>query len=94
MLLFAPVAYGVIRLVGDFQVFPMLLLLTACTLYALYLIKRKQPDDAQQATTIMIAGIALADALLISTSSSLLIAAIAVAAFLLILFLQRYIADT
>jgi len=94
LLLFAPVAYGVIRLVGDFQVFPMLLLLTACTLYALYLIKRKQPDDAQQATAIMIAGIALADALLISTSSSLLIAAIAVAAFLLILYLQRYIADT
>lgn len=94
LFLLIPVAYGLVRSLSDFQVLPLLLLLTACTLYAIVLLKRKQQSNTKQAKAFMIAGIALVDALLISTSSSLFIAAIAVTAFLLTLTLQHYLADT
>ncbi len=90
----APLLYGILKSVSDFQVLPMLAILAIWLIYALYFIKRRQSGDIPKAVVSMIAGISLVDALLISTVSSLPIAMIAVAAFCLTLFLQRYIAGT
>ena len=93
-LLAAPLLYGLFKSATDFQVLPSVILLALWTSFALYFVKRRQKGDIPKAVVSMIAGISLVDALLISTVSSLPIAAFAVAAFGLTLFLQRYIADT
>ena len=70
------------------------LLLFAWLLYALYFVKRRAPGDIPRAVVSMIAGIALVDAVLIATTMSLLWVMLAVAAFLLTLLFQRFVAGT
>lgn len=93
-LLAAPLLYGLFKSLTDYQVVPALLILALWLAYALYLVRRRDKGDIPKAVVSMIAGISLVDALLISTVSSLPIAALAIVAFCLTLFLQRYIAGT
>ena len=93
-LLVAPLLYGLMKSITDFQVLPAVIILALWSGFSLYIVKRRNKGDIPKAVVSMIAGISLVDALLISTVSSLPIASIAVAAFCLTLFLQRYIAGT
>ena len=93
-LLVAPLLFGLYKSIGDFQVLPAALVLALWTGFALYFVWRRKKGDIPKAVVSMIAGISLVDALLISTVSSLPIALLAVAAFCLTLFLQRYITGT
>lgn len=90
----APLLYGIFKSVTDFQVLPATLILALWIGFALYFVRRREKGDIPKAVVSMIAGISLVDALLISTVSSLPIAALAVVAFFLTLFLQRYISGT
>ena len=93
-LLAAPLIYGLLKSTTDFQVIPATAILALWTGYALYFVRRRNKGDIPKAVVSMIAGISIVDALLISTVSSLPIAALALMAFGLTLFLQRYIAGT
>ncbi len=93
-LLAAPLIYGLLKSTTDFQVIPATVILALWTGYALYFVRRRNKGDIPKAVVSMIAGISIVDALLISTVSSLPIAALALMAFGLTLFLQRYIAGT
>ncbi len=72
----------------------IILLFVAWLLYALYKVRRRQPGDIPKAVVSMIAGIALVDALFIASVGATFWAIVAVLAFGLTLFLQRYIAGT
>lgn len=89
-----PGLFGVYAAVSDAQMWIPLIAFNVWVIYCLYLIKRKQAGDIPKAVVSMIAGIALVDAIFIASMSSLLIMSFAVAAFLLTLFLQRFIAGT
>ena len=104
--LLVPVVAGVYLGWTDKQALIPLALFTLWVGYCVYLIRRSgrkssresnrdsNNADIPKAVTGMIAGIALVDAIFIAATSSLTIAAFAVAAFALTLFLQRYIAGT
>jgi len=62
--------------------------------YALYRLQRRRAGDVPRAVSSLIAGISLLDAVLISTTSSPDLAWLAGIAFLLTMFLQRFIAGT
>lgn len=89
-----PGLFGVFSALTDTQVWIPLIAFNAWVIYCLYLIKRKQAGDIPKAVVSMIAGIALVDAIFIASMSSLAIMGFAVVAFLLTLFLQRYISGT
>lgn len=93
-LLAAPLIYGLFKSATDLQVIPATVMLALWITYALYFVRRRRKGDIPKAVVSMIAGISVVDALLISTVSSLPIAVLALAAFFLTLFLQRYIAGT
>lgn len=90
----APVLFGIYAATTDTQVLLPLVIFTAWVLYCLYLVKRRGKGDIPTAVVSMIAGISLADAIFIASTSSLAIMAFAIAAFALTLFLQRYISGT
>lgn len=89
-----PIAFGIYSALTDAQVWFPLLILCCWVAFCLYLLRRQQRGDLPRAVVSMIAGIALVDAVFIATTSSLALAGAAVAAFLLTLLLQRYIAGT
>ena len=62
--------------------------------YALRFVLRRQPGDIPKAVVSMIAGISLVDAMFIAASGSSLWILLAIVAFGLTLFLQRYVAGT
>lgn len=89
-----PALFGIYTALSDTQVWLPLIAFNCWVIVCLYLINRKQPGDIPRAVVSMIAGIALVDAIFIASMSSLTIMAFAIAAFLLTLFLQRYISGT
>ena len=62
--------------------------------YCLWLVKRRGPGDIPRAVGGMIAGIALLDAVLISSAGQIHVAIMALAGFVLTLVFQRYIPGT
>ena len=88
-----PVLYGLWATVqGDASII-IYGLFVAWLLYALSLLRRRRTGDVPRAVVSLIAGIALLDALLISTASTGL-SWLAVAGFALTLLLQRYVPGT
>jgi 4-hydroxybenzoate polyprenyltransferase len=71
-----------------------LLLLAAWALYALWLLRRRNPGDVPRAVVSLIAGISLLDAMLLAGAGHILFAWLAIAAFAATLSLQRWITGT
>ncbi|MFK7891983.1 MAG: UbiA family prenyltransferase [Granulosicoccus sp.] len=96
LLLFAPVVFGFyMAMAGNQALWIPTLVLSVWTIYALWLIHRRQPGDIQRAVVSMIAGISLLDALFIaSVPDHSQWSILAIAAFLLTLYLQRHIAGS
>jgi len=92
--LLVPIIFGAWLGWSDVQVLIPLALFAIWVAYCVYLIRRSESGDIPKAVTGMIAGISLVDAIFIAATSSLGIAAFAIAAFALTLYLQRYIAGT
>lgn len=92
--LLVPIAFGLYLGWSDMQVLLPVALLAMWVAWCVYLIRRRNSGDIPKAVTGMIAGISLVDAIFIAATSSLSIAAFAVLAFALTLYLQRYIAGT
>lgn len=93
-LLAAPLLYGLNAALDNNGVWLPALLLGLWIVMALSLVRRRQPGDIPMAVGYMIAGISLIDAVFLATAAGLVPALGAVAAFLLTLFLQRYVAAT
>lgn len=89
-----PVLFGLYTSIRHAQVWPLLVLFVLWFAYCFYLVNKKTRDSIPKAVVSMIAGISLLDAIFIASSSSLTITTTAIAAFLLTLFLQRYISGT
>lgn len=89
-----PGLVGIYAAVSDNQVWLPLIAFNCWVIFCLYLINRKQQGDIPRAVVSLIAGISLVDAVFIASMSSLTIMLFAVVAFLLTLFLQRYISGT
>ena len=70
------------------------LLFCGWTLVALWFLRRRRRGDIPRAVVSLIAGISLLDALLIAAAGALPLAALALAAFAVTLFLQRYVSGT
>ncbi len=88
-----PVLYGLWAVVQGNGSMITYGLFVAWLLYALSLLGRRRPGDVPRAVVSLIAGIALLDALLISTTSTGL-SWLAVTGFALTLLLQRYVPGT
>lgn len=89
-----PGLFGIYAATTNTLVWPALILFIAWIIFCLYLVTRKNKGDIPKAVVSMIAGIALVDAILITATGSLLALSFAIAAFLLTLYLQRYISGT
>ena len=89
-----PLIYGIYLATAQPTVILPLVLFAGWTLYALWLLKRRQPGDVPRAVISLIAGICLLDAILLSGGGHLLFACLAVAAFVITLALQRWITGT
>lgn len=93
-LLAAPLLFGaLVDRVGLDTLLPLLVLAVA-TFFALARLRRNRPGDISGAVALMIAGIALVDAVLLSHAVGLAAAFVAMLAFVLTLILQRHIAAT
>ena len=89
-----PVIYGIrLALAQPIALLP-LVLLSAWGLYALRLLRRRQPGDVPRAVVSLIAGISLLDAMLLAGSGHVLFACLAGMAFAVTLALQRWISGT
>ncbi len=89
-----PVIYGIYLAPAQPAVLLPLALLAAWALYALRLLRRRNPGDVPRAVISLIAGISLLDAILLSGAGHILFACLAVAAFVITLALQRWITGT
>lgn len=89
-----PVCYGVVLATQEASVVLPLLAFTASTLIAVRYLLRRAPGDVPRAVVLLIAGIALFDAMLLAVYAPPPAAALAVAGFVLTLVLQRWIAGT
>ena len=89
-----PAIFGIYAANTDAQVWAPLLIFVLWVCFCLYLIKRKEAGDIPTAVVSMIAGISLVDAIFIASTSSLIIMAFAIAAFIFTLFLQNYVSGT
>jgi len=94
LFLFIPIVYGVFLSSNKPNVWLPTILLTIVVLAAIWLIKRRQPNDIPRAVVTMIAGISLIDAVFIAAFADLSLAFFAIAAFGLTLLLQKFIAGT
>lgn len=92
--LIAPIGFGVFHAFGNWHGAIVTALLAAMVIAAVFFVRRRQDGDIPKAVVTMIAGISLVDAVLIISVSSLIIAAWAIAGFLLTLALQRFISGT
>ncbi len=89
-----PLIYGIYLAPAQPAVLLPLALLAAWALYALRLLRRRNPGDVPRAVISLIAGISLLDAILLSGTGHILFACLAVAAFAMTLALQRWITGT
>lgn len=90
----APVAWGAWGAWQAPVTAPFWLAFTGWSLWALSLLRRRAKGDIPRAVVSLIAGIALLDAMLIAGAGAPGFALLAVAAFGVTLFLQRYVAGT
>lgn len=89
-----PLVYGASLVPAAPPVLLPLVLLLAWILRALFLLRRRSRGDVPRAVISLIAGISLVDALLLSAAGLPVFAALAFAAFLLTLALQRWVSGT
>ena len=89
-----PLAWGATALPGASLATVPWLLLAGWVLYALSFLRRRRPGDVPRAVGSLLAGICLWDALVIAVAGQPWVAALALAAFLLTLLLQRFVAPT
>lgn len=89
-----PVFYGALLAGREPDIAGPLLAFTLCTLLAVRRLLRRAPGDVPRAVVLLIAGIALFDAVLLAAYASPPAAALAMAGFVLTLALQRWIAGT
>lgn len=89
-----PVAAGLVHAGIDAASLFIWAMFTLWVGYCLWLVRRRGPGDIPRAVAGMIAGIALLDAVLISSAGQTQVAIIAIAGFLLTLVFQRFIPGT
>ncbi|MEO8631327.1 MAG: UbiA family prenyltransferase, partial [Betaproteobacteria bacterium] len=90
-----PIVYAALAAVEHGAVSAVLFVLfTGWVAYALRFLRRRQPGDVPRAVVSLIAGIALLDAVFIAAMGFPAVAALAVAAFIATLALQRLVAGT
>jgi len=94
VMLATPLLFGAIASLFDPRSWLPTLVLAGATLAALSFLRRNQPGDIPLAVALMIAGIALVDAVLLSHAAGLSAALVAGLAFALTVFLQRHIPAT
>lgn len=95
LLLFAPpVIYGAIHLGSGVTAVLAFLLLLAALAIAVWMLRRRLPGDIGVAVSVLIAGICLVDAIFLASAGETVLAWWALAAFVLTLFLQRFIPGT
>ena len=94
LFLAAPLVYGGYLVQAQPVVLLPLLLLAAWAGYALWLLRRRKPGDVPRAVVSLIAGISLLDAMLLAAAGHILFAALAAAAFVITLALQRWVSGT
>ena len=89
-----PLGFGLMRSAGSMPTLLFTLLFGAWLLYSLQFLMDPNKRNVPKAVVSMIAGISLLDAIYISSVGFTNLAFVAVGAFLLTLFLQRFIAGT
>jgi 4-hydroxybenzoate polyprenyltransferase len=89
-----PLIYGAWLGRSQPAAFVPLILLAAWIVYAVSLLRRREPGDVPRAVISLIAGISLLDAILLAGSGHIVFAWLAAAAFLVTLGLQRWITGT
>ncbi|MFK7859851.1 MAG: UbiA family prenyltransferase [Granulosicoccus sp.] len=89
-----PAIYAALNASVHLQSWLAILIFLAWLCYALRFVKRRQAGDIPKAVVSMIAGISLIDAMFIASIGSLSWVILALLAFGLTLFLQRYISGT
>src|SRR5262249_39819173 len=89
-----PLAYAALAAINGGVSAIVFLGFAAWVAYALHFLWRRRPGDVPRAVVSLIAGISLLDAVFIAAFGSALVAGWAVAAFVLTLALQRYVAGT
>lgn len=94
LFLAAPIVYGLTIALDRGIVAPLWVTLVALTLYALYILVRRQPGDVPRAVVSLIAGISLVDGLFIANVGEDAVALFAFVAFALTLALQRVVPGT
>jgi hypothetical protein len=94
LFLAAPFGYGLPFAAASAAALVLFLLLLATVVAALVLLFRPGRSDVPRAVMLLIAGISLLDGLFIAGQGQTLLAGVAVAAFLLTLFFQRFVAGT
>lgn len=89
-----PVVYGVALAVKTPAVWLFLALYMGVLVYALSLLRRRARGDVPRAVVTLIAGMSVLDGMVLAGGGHLVAAALAVAAFVLTLFLQRWVSGT
>lgn len=94
LFLAVPVAYGAASAGASDDRWLALALFVAWGAYALHFLWRRRPGDIPRAVVSLIAGISLLDALFLTLCGQPRLALLALVAFALTLFLQRYVPGT
>jgi UbiA prenyltransferase family len=94
LFLAAPFAYGLQSITAGVVPIVLCVLLLAAVVVALWFLLRPDAPDVPHAVMLLIAGISLLDGLFMAGQGQPMLAIAAVAAFLLTLLLQRFIAGT
>jgi 4-hydroxybenzoate polyprenyltransferase len=89
-----PIAFGIALSIEQTAAWLPLLGFAGWTGFALRLLLRRSPGDVPRGVVSLIAGICLLDAVLLASHGAPGLAAVAVGAFALTLFLQRWVAGT
>jgi 4-hydroxybenzoate polyprenyltransferase len=89
-----PVLYGLVLAMAAPAVWPPLALYVGVLVFALRLLRRRARGDVPRAVVLLIAGMSVLDAVVLAGSSHGLAAALAAAAFVLTLALQRWVSGT
>ena len=89
-----PVVYGIYLALARPAAFLPLLIFAGWMLFALKLLRRRAKGDVPRAVVSLIAGIALLDATILAGFGNWALAVLAVGAFALTLFLQRWVSGT
>ncbi|HVY04393.1 MAG TPA: UbiA family prenyltransferase [Burkholderiales bacterium] len=94
LFLAAPVLYGAWLAIDHPATWILVVALLAWCVFAVRLLRRRKPGDVPRAVISLIAGISLLDAILLAGHGQIAFAALAVAAFVVTLVLQRWITGT